>query len=212
MATIALIPGGGDSPLSWEPVVARLRALGHAPVAIDLPAADPQAGWVQYAEAVVRAVRGASDVCVVGHSLGGFTAPLVCERMPVRRLILLAAMIPKPGALASNYWGDCGYVDGQFDEEAFYHDLSPEARALAKRAERDQSDTPMQQPSPLQRWPDVPTNYLLGENDRVFTAATSRRIVSERLGIVADEIEAGHCMHLARPDELAQRLHAYASA
>jgi hypothetical protein len=30
-----------------------------------------------------------------------------------------------------------------------------------------------------------------------------RRVVAERLGVVPDEIEAGHCVALSRPRELA---------
>jgi pimeloyl-ACP methyl ester carboxylesterase len=105
--------------------------------------------------------------------------------------------------------GRAGYVDSQFDDDAFYHDLSPDAIALAKRAARPQESKPMAEPCPLERWPDVPTRYLLCKNDRVFSAATSRRVVRERLGIEPDEIDAGHCVHLARPRELAECLHSY---
>ena len=34
---------------------------------------------------------------LVAQSLGGFTAPLVCDRVPVDLLVLLNAMIPEPG-------------------------------------------------------------------------------------------------------------------
>jgi pimeloyl-ACP methyl ester carboxylesterase len=211
VATIALIPGGGDSALSWGPVCDRLRALGHDPVAIDLPCEDPAARWADYVAAVVRAVRGRDDLVVVGHSLGGFTAPLVCAELPARLLVLVAGMIPTPGALAGSYWRDSGYHDARVDDEAFYHDVPPEGVALARRAEREDAGAPMSEPWPLASWPVVTTRYLLCANDRCFSAAVSRRIVRERLGIVPDEIASGHCVHLARPKELAERLAAYAA-
>jgi hypothetical protein len=34
---------------------------------------------------------------VVAQSFGGFTAPLVCERVPVDLLVMLNAMVPSPG-------------------------------------------------------------------------------------------------------------------
>ena len=37
-----------------------------------------------------------------------------------------------------------------------------------------------------------------------------RRVVSERLGIVPDEIAAGHCVALGHPRELADLLAGYA--
>jgi hypothetical protein len=40
-----------------------------------------------------------SDLVVVGHSLGGFPAPLVCARLPATLLVLVAAMIsPRPAS------------------------------------------------------------------------------------------------------------------
>jgi pimeloyl-ACP methyl ester carboxylesterase len=212
MATIAIVHGGADSASSWGPVVLQLRELDHTPIAVDLPIEDPTASWPQYADAVAASVRGRSDIVVVAHSLGGFTAPLVCERMPVRQLILVAAMVPVPGALAESYWSDAGYGDIEFDEQTFFHDLSPEAIVRAKRAERAQEGKPMSDPWPLEAWPNVPTRYLLGRNDRAFPAAVTRRIVRERLGIEADEIDTGHLPYLARPVELAKRIHEYVVA
>jgi hypothetical protein len=37
-------------------------------------------------------------------------------------------------------------------------------------------------------------------------------VVAERLGIVADEIAAGHCVALSRPEELGSLLDSYAQA
>jgi pimeloyl-ACP methyl ester carboxylesterase len=68
-----------------------LREHGHDPVAIDLPSEDASAGWWEYADAVVQAVGDRSDLVVVGHSLGGFTAPLVCTRVRAELLVLVGA-------------------------------------------------------------------------------------------------------------------------
>ena len=39
-----------------------------------------------------------------------------------------------------------------------------------------------------------------------------RRVVSDRLAITADEIRAGHCVALSRPNELADLLASYAAS
>jgi pimeloyl-ACP methyl ester carboxylesterase len=78
MATFALIHGGGGSAWDWHLVARELREDGHDPTAVDLPCEDESAGWWDYADAVVGAIGDRSEVVVVGHSLGGFTAPLVC--------------------------------------------------------------------------------------------------------------------------------------
>ena len=92
MATYVLIHGAGSDSWYWHLVVPELRARGHAVVAPDLPCDDDAAGLSQYADVVVDAVGSRSDLVVVAQSLGGFTAPLVCDRVPVSMLILVAAM------------------------------------------------------------------------------------------------------------------------
>jgi hypothetical protein len=55
------------------------------------------AGLSEYADAVVDAVGERAGLVVVAHSLGGFTAPLVCARVLVDLLVLVAGMVPAPG-------------------------------------------------------------------------------------------------------------------
>ena len=98
VATFALIHGGGGSAWDWHLVAPALREHGHDAVAVDLPGEDESAGWEEYADAVVEAIGDRRGVVVVGHSLGGYVAPLVCVRIPVDLLVLVAAMIPSPGA------------------------------------------------------------------------------------------------------------------
>jgi pimeloyl-ACP methyl ester carboxylesterase len=209
--TYVLIHGGGDAASSWDLVAKDLRDRGSDVVAVDLPIEDRSAGWSAYADAVVEATGERSDVVVVAHSLGGFTAPLVCTRMPVGLLVLVAAMAPVPGERAIDYWANAGYEEGSDGDEVdvFFHDVPPELAAQAMRAGRDQADTPMYEPWPLDAWPPVATRYLLCRDDRMFPAAVTRRVVRERLGIEPDEIDGGHCPFLSRPRDLASRLTAY---
>jgi pimeloyl-ACP methyl ester carboxylesterase len=211
VATFVLIHGGGGSAWDWHLVTPELRKRGHDAIAVDLPSDDESAGWAQYADAVVAAIDEPGDVVVVGHSLGGFTAPLVCTRRPVDLVVLVAAMIPSPGELFSDWWKNTGYEPSGYDD-VFYHDVPPELAAEAKRRERDETSKALQEPWPLEAWPDTPTRYLLCRDDRMFSAAWARRHARERLGIDADEIDGGHYITLSRPRELADRLLAYASS
>jgi pimeloyl-ACP methyl ester carboxylesterase len=214
VATYALIHGGGDVGWYWHLVVAELRELGHDAVAPDLPCDDDSAGLSEYADTVVAAIGDREELVVVAHSYGGFTAPLVCERVPVELLVLVAAMVPAPGEAPDDWWANTGYAseagDGDDDVIAtYYHDVPPELAAEALRRERDQSATPGREPWPLKAWPDVPTRLLLCRDDRLFPVDFMRRMARERLGIAADEIDGGHCVALSRPKELAERLDAY---
>jgi hypothetical protein len=63
----------------------------------------------------------------------------------------------------------------------------------------------------LARWPNVPTKVVLCTEDRLFPAAYIRRVAADRLGIVPDEIAAGHCVALSRPKDLAAMLDGHAA-
>ena len=210
MATVALIHGGGGSAWDWHLVAPELSRRGHDPVAVDLPGEDDSAGWWEYADAVVQAVGDRGDVVVVAHSLGGFTAPLVCERIQVDLLVLVAAMIPSPGELFADWWANTGYEESRY-EDVFYHDVPPELAAEARRRERDEAGKAMEEPWPLEAWPETPTRYLLCRDDRMFSAAWARRHARERLGVEPDEMDGGHYVTLSRPRELADRLAGYAA-
>jgi pimeloyl-ACP methyl ester carboxylesterase len=208
MSTFALVHGGGGSAWDWHLVAAELRGRGHEPIAVDLPSEDESARWWDYADAVVEAVGDRTDLVVVGHSLGGFTAPLVCARRPVDLLVFVAGMVPAPGELFADWWADTGYEDSG-EDDPFYHDVPPELAAEARTRERGQAAKPLEEPWPLAAWPDVPTRYLLCRDDRMFTADWARRHARERLGLEADEMDGGHYVSLSRPGELADRLAGY---
>ena len=217
MATYVLIHGGGDSAFYWHLLARELRARGHDTVAPDLPCDDESAGLRQYADTVIEAIGERGDLIVVAQSLGGLTAPLVCARLPVRLLVLVAGMVPRPGEKGDDWAANTGFseaartsaVDLGDPIATFYADVPRELADAALRHSRDQADRPGQEPWPLDAWPDVPTRYLLCTEDRFFPAAWMREVVRERLGITPDEIESGHCPALSRPAELADRLEAY---
>jgi pimeloyl-ACP methyl ester carboxylesterase len=211
VATYVLIHGAGGASWYWHLVAPRLTSLGHEVVAVDLPCDDDGAGLAEYADCVVEAAGPGRGVIVVAQSLGGFTAPLVCDRLDVSLIVLVAAMVPWAGESPGEWWTNTGHTfPDPFDPaEVFAHDLPEElAEELATHVRR-QSDTPFEKPWPLDAWPDVPTRFLLCRDDRFFPADFQRRVVRQRLGITPDEMDGGHLPALARPTELAHRLEAY---
>ncbi|HEX8754237.1 MAG TPA: alpha/beta hydrolase [Solirubrobacterales bacterium] len=211
MATYVLIHGGGDSAFHWHLLEPELRARGRGVISMDLPCEDDSAGLAEYADAVVKAIGGRSELIVVAQSLGGFTAPLVCTRVPVELIVLIAGMVPVPGERGEDWPANTGYPGprGASEREIFYDDVPADLVAQAARHSRRQSDTPGTDAWPLDAWPDVPTRYLLCRKDRMFPADWLREVVRTRLGIEPDEIDSGHCPALSRPRELAERLEAY---
>jgi hypothetical protein len=165
---------------------------------MDLPCDNDSAGLAQYADEVVEAIGGRRDLVLVAQSFGGFTAPLVCERVPVDLMILVAAMIPSPGEAANEYWANTAWHPAKLDhveqpegtsrEDAetiatFYHDVPADLAAEALKSARKQSETPGEEPWRLTAWPEVSTRFLLCRDDRLFPAEWLRRVVKDRLGI-----------------------------
>src|SRR6478609_3674869 len=190
--TFLLIPGAGGEAWYWHLVVPLLERRGHRAIAVDLPAGDPNAGWAEYADAAAAAGDGAGPVTVVGHSIGGFTAPLLVGRLPVERIVLVNAMIPAPGETGGQWWDAVEQrkareeqdrregrdPDAPFDErQMFFHDV-PQAIVdeAFSRGEPRQADLPFAQPWPLAAWPDIATSGIAGRDDRIFPADFQRRV------------------------------------
>jgi pimeloyl-ACP methyl ester carboxylesterase len=210
-ATYVLIHGaGGADSWYWHRVVPELRARGHDVVAPDLPS-DDSSGISEYADTVVRAIGDRTNLVVVAQSLGGFTGPLVCSRVPAELLVMVAAMVPSPGESVGDWWANTGWEQVDTDPmTAFFHDVPPDVTAAAMaRTPRQESGGVFREPWPLDAWPDVPTRFLLCRDDRFFPAPFLRRVVRDRLGIVPDEMDGGHLPALSRPKELVERLEAY---
>ena len=224
--TFVLIPGAGGLAWEWHLLEPELRARGHDVVTVGLPAGDDSAGLAEYADTVVDAIGERTGIVLVAHSLGGFTAPLVCERVRVDLMVLLNAMVPKPGETFGDWWSNTNHgsayreyaatlgltpADLRDDRVVYYHDLPDDLVEEALRLGSEQSSTPLDQPWPLERWPDVPTRVLSGRGDRMFPAAFQRRVARDRLGLEADEIPGGHMVAMANPKGLAERLDQYAA-
>ncbi|CAG7653315.1 alpha/beta fold hydrolase [Actinacidiphila bryophytorum] len=226
MATYILVPGADGSAWYWHLVVPELRERGHTVVTVDLPGED-SAGLDAFADAIVAAVHQAAPlpdarIVLVAQSLGGFSAPLICDRVPVDSIVLVNAMVPLPGETAGEWWDNTGQAAGrsayaeatgraagaEFDILTdFFHDVPPEVAKEAMAAPRTGPPAAVfAQPWPLAAWPRVPTRFLQGRDDRFFPLEFQRDVVRERLGIDVETVPGGHLVALSRPRELAAEL------
>jgi len=216
-----LVPGAGGNAGYWQRVVPLLGEAGHEVVAVDLP------NWAgatlsDQAEAIAAAAGDASEVVLVAQSMGGFSAPLACARLPVAELVLVNAMIPSPGETAGDWWANTGQPaaqrqndvqagrdpDAGFDPNTYFlHDLPPEvAQLLVEAGDEGPADSLFQQPFPLSAWPEVTTTVLSGRDDRLFPLEFQRRVAAERLGLPVTELDGGHLLALSRPEALVSAL------
>ena len=186
MTTYALVHGASHAAWHWHLVADELCRRGHHAIAIDLPCDDPKAGTAEYAEIVLHALATeGDDVVLVAHSLGGLTIPLVAAHRPVDRMVFIAGLLPRVG-LSMNEQIAAAEVpillpgvetieDDADGLRIFFPDVEPELARDAAQHLRRQRGLPFREISPLQKWPDVPSSYILCTDDKVLNPEWSRR-------------------------------------
>ena len=217
-----LVPGAGGDEHYWHLLVPLLEAGGAQVRPVRLPASDESAGLGEYADAIAAAGSDLTDVVLVAQSMGAFSAPLACDRLDVRRIVLVNPMTPAPGETAGEWWDATGQTaarreaetaagrdpEAEFDlREGFFHDVPDEVtEAMFARGEPAQGERPFGEPWPLAAWPDLPTSVVSGRDDRLFPVAFQQRLNRERLGVEARVVAGGHLVALSRPEELAAQI------
>jgi pimeloyl-ACP methyl ester carboxylesterase len=222
MASFVLVPGAGGMAWYWHRAVPLIRAAGHEPIAVELPGDDRHTGLAVYADIVIQAIAERSDVVLVAQSLAGFTAPLVCARVPVRKIVFVNAMIPKPGETADAWWDATGAVEAreqaavsrgygtEFDMETYFlHDVPKDVLRTGPVQPREEAENVFGEPCRFERWPDIPIHVLAGKDDRFFPIEFQRRVARDRLGKEVAEIPGGHLVALSNAEGLAECLVAY---
>jgi pimeloyl-ACP methyl ester carboxylesterase len=219
--TFVLVPGAGGNAGYWQLVEPLIQKAGFRSVAVSLPN-WPGATFADHAEAIVAAVGTAEHITLVAQSMGAFSAPLTCDRLPVAELVLVNAMIPAPGETAGEWWANTGQAEAMrandiregrdpdvgFDAQTYFlHDLSPEVlAALMSSGDEEPAGSLFETPFPLERWPDVTTKVFAGREDRFFPYEFQQRIARDRLGLEAEALPGGHLLALSQPETLVTRL------
>lgn len=220
-----LIPGAGGAAWYWHRVAPLLEDAGHSAVAVDFPGDDPDAGLPEYVALALDAARDRADKLVlVGQSLGGFTVPLVAQRLieagqPPSRIALVNAMVPLPGETPGAWWDNVEQAEArvqaaerggwpvEFDLDAYFlHDVDADIAASGSRYERPEADAVFGSVCAFDAWPDVPTRVVSGADDRFFPLELQQRIARERLGIEPRVVPGGHLIALSQPQALVEAL------
>ena len=219
--TYVLIPGAGGDAWYWHLIERELQERGHDTVAVEVPTDDDGAGLDEYTDAVVEAIGDRRDLVLVAQSMGAFLVPLVHERRPARRIVLVNAMIPLPGETPGAWWGDTGQSQAQreSDEQAgrdpdaefdlattFFHDVPAELTEFALGNGKRQADRVFGDRCAFSAWPAVPTRVVTSRDDRFFPAAFQRRVARDRLDLEVEMIPGGHLVALSYPTELVEQL------
>jgi pimeloyl-ACP methyl ester carboxylesterase len=159
---------------------------------------------------------------LVAQSLGGFTAPLVCSRIPVEQLVFVNAMIPVAGETAGDWWGNTGWeaartdaarrggYSSEFDLATYFlHDVPADVVAQGEAQHRKEAKIVFTEPCRFDAWPKLPIHGIATADDRFFPIEFQRRLALERLGLPIDELPGGHLIALSNPSALADQLLGY---
>jgi pimeloyl-ACP methyl ester carboxylesterase len=218
-----LIHGAYTTPWHWHRVVPLLADAGCEVVAPELPGDDSEAGIERYVAEAEAAVAGSSAApVVVGSSFGAVTACVFAARRPVRALITVNGVIPRPGRPVSEDAAEMRQpafaqaVDLNPDRsttfrpqaaiELVFHDCEPNlAREAASRLRR-QAARPYAEPCPFESLRNVPRRAIVSSTDRLLRPEWLALAVRGRLGIEPTPLDGDHAPMLSQPDNLAELL------
>jgi pimeloyl-ACP methyl ester carboxylesterase len=224
--TIVLVHGAFAESASWNRVIPPLRDAGHNVVA----AANPLRGIAQDAAGIsdlVRTIDG--PVVIAAHSYGGAVISNVDpDAGDIAGLVYINAFAPQAGEncfqLAGMYPGSMvgeetvrpvPRGDGTTDlyiapdrfHEIFCADVPAPEAALMATAQRPATQEALVEPSgDRPRWKEVPSWFLIGEDDHVIPAALQRfeaeRAQARRVVAIAGASHASIVSHPATVADL----------
>ena len=220
MSLFCLVHGSTQATSGWARLTPELERRGHRVLCAELPADQPDASVVTYAQAISKALNDTEEpAIVVAHSVSGIFLPLLPSHCLVSRMVFLAAFVPEIGKspmaqLQANpemFWSDWVGKDptkeGAVAVQYLFHDCDPETTAWALTTRRlTHARRALTETCPLRSWPNVPSSYILCREDRTLRPDYWREKVRSQLGIEPVELAGGHCPHLSRPAELAEAL------
>jgi pimeloyl-ACP methyl ester carboxylesterase len=156
---------------------------------------------------------------LVACSLGAFSAAIVAQRVRLKAIVFVNAMIPNPGETAGAWWDNTDWSTARdeaarrngypvdFDLETYFlHDVDPRVAAEGEPHQRVESDAVFGTVCEFATWPDVPLHVVAGADDRFFPVEFQRRVAHERLGVEVDVLPGGHLMAISQPKALAEYL------
>jgi pimeloyl-ACP methyl ester carboxylesterase len=219
-ATIVLVHGAFAESASWDGVIDPLQKEGHSVIA----AANPLRGLAADAAAVSDLVRSVDGpVILVGHSYGGMViSNVAADAGEIVGLVYACGFAPEPGdsafTLSERFPGSTlggalqpvprsdGTTDLYITTERFHDqfcaDVPAEQAARMAATQRPATQEALTEPSgdrPL--WKDVPSWFLIGEQDRNIPAEL-QRFMAERAGArrTLEIPGASHAISVSQPE------------
>jgi pimeloyl-ACP methyl ester carboxylesterase len=216
---VVVVHGAFAESASWDAVIDPLEDAGHTVIA----AANPLRGLASDAEAVSDLVRSIDGpVVLVAHSYGGAVISNVsADAGEITGLVYVNGLAPDAGEsafdLAGKFPGSTtgdavrpiprtdGTTDLVLARELFRDNFCadvPEAQAARMAAtQRPATLEALQEPSGDPLWKQLPSWFLIGEQDRNLPAAL-HRFLAERAGArrTVEIPGASHAISVSQPE------------
>lgn len=197
-----------------------LNRRGHQTICADLPTNEPEASATRYARVIAHTLaESKGPVIVIAHSASGMFLPLVPQYCAVGHMVFLGALIPEPGKrmrqrfqadreMFNPEWvGQNPTTDSSVARKFLFHECKADIAEWALTTVRLMyARAAIEEPCPLQSWPDVPSTYILPREDRTINPEWWRKEARRLLGDPPLEIDGGHCPFISRPADLAEML------
>ncbi len=212
--TVVLAHGAWADGSSWARVIERLRAQGVRALAAPLPLTSLDDDVAALDRTIERA---SGPVVMAGHAYGGAVIG-AARSEAIKALVYVAALAPDEGEtvaevftrvephpkapqLAPDAHGLIWLPDEAF-VTAFAPQASAEDQAVLAAVQRPIAPISIMTPVGRPRWRDLPSWYLLAEQD-VMIKAENQRFMAERMGARIQAHPVDHSPLTTHPDLVA---------
>ena len=209
--TVVLAHGAWADGSSWREVIAALEAAGVRTIAAQLPLTSLDDDTAALNRTIGH-VEG--PVVLAGHAYAGAVIGSA-DATNVRALVYVAALAPDEGEtvagilgrvaphpaappLAPDAHGQAWLPDEAFPT-AFAQDATTEEHAYLRAVQRPISLEAITAPVGRPLWKDLPTWFLIAENDRMIPVE-NQRYMAERMGATVSVHAVDHIPLLTAPD------------
>ncbi len=215
-APLLLVHGAWHGAWAWRPLLDHLDGLDVRTVDLPSSGTDPAAlGDLRADAEVVRAALAGMDApVVVGHSYGGVVvSEAATSDTGAAHLVYLCAFQLDEG---ESLFGGLGgqpppwfdvqdrYIAARTPEEVFYNGCPADLTAEAVGRLGLQSRAAFEQPLTRAAWREVPSTYVVCEDDHAIPAVAQEQM-AQRAGDVV-RLPDGHSPFLSSPGEVARIL------
>ena len=209
--TVVLAHAAWGDGSSWSRVIGRLHAAGQHAVAAPLPLTS-LADDVAALDRVID--RAGGPVVLVGHAYSGAVIGAT-HKESVKALIYLNALVPDEGEtvldvftrtaphplapqVAPDHDGLIWLPEEAF-AQAFAHQAPERDQAVLAAVQRPISIACITAPVERPAWRELPSWYLIAEEDRMISAE-NQRFMADRIGATMSSQPLDHCPMLGAPE------------